>query len=161
MTKKAKETEVATKTAFNNLIEMGQEAIPGMLKQVLQKIREIKGLIPTESSITATLQGFGKLDDIKSVEELVKAHSVIIAKERAYNESAKDLGLSTKKYPYMLHGHRATAWISGIQRRVVLVAHKSELDKLNKIKAKLEANLSTKDKLRKDLEDISKLLSND
>lgn len=142
-----------------DLSNLGQDSIPGMLEQVVAQIKSIKGDLPDVPETTESLSGFGKIADIKSVAELIKAHSMVVNKERVYKESAKEiLPEGIKLPPFKLNGASASAWVRDIKSRVVIVANKEKLDKLNKIREKLESNLSAEAKLKKDLEDIAKII---
>lgn len=136
-----------------------QNDIPTFLAQVNAKIKEIRGQVVEENKTADKhLDGFGKVKDIKTVEELVKAHASVVARQKLYNESATELGVDVKKYPFKLSGASASSWIDDIKSRMVTVKYKSELDKLNKIKKELEDNLSAEQKLQNSLQKISSLL---
>lgn len=138
-----------------------QKDIPGMLANVEKAIAGLKSGVPAETSTTKALEGFGKIKDIDSVSELIKAHSSVVNRHEAYHRSAKVLlgGSSIKTPPFKVSGHTMEQWVADISKRVVEVGHKVEIEKLNKIKAKLESNLSAKAKLAADLLAINELLN--
>ena len=153
-----KKDAVAKKGAFD-LANLGQDDIPGMLKVVNAKIDALRKGIPSTPKTTGNLPGFGRIADITTVEELVKAHSSVIGRAKAYRASAKTLVPKEIKTPlFTLGGSTEKEWVDDIKSKVIVVAHKEELEKLDKVKAKLEDNLSSKAKLAKDLQEIGTIL---
>jgi hypothetical protein len=137
-----------------------QNDIPGLLEKVNEQIKAIKGDLPKATKTTGDLNGFGTIASIKTVENLLKAYSMVTSKQKAYDLSAKEiLPEGVKKPPLKIDGSSVSAWQADIKGRIVVVARKTELEKLEKVKAKLEANLSAEAKLAKDLADISNILT--
>lgn len=156
--KKVSETGVSTQTA-KDLANLTAADVPGLLATVVAKIKELKGGMPSETKTTGDLPGFGRIKDITSVESLVQAHSMVVNKERVYNESAAALNVDTKKYPFRIGGSAASSWVTDILGTINVVKNKVELDKLDKIKTTLEANLSAESKLARDLASIAALIN--
>ena len=154
------ETGVSTQTA-KDLSKLTAADVPDLLASVIKKINQLKGGIPKENKTTGDLPGFGKIADITTVELLVQAHSMVTNKARVYNESAEILGVNTKKYPFKIGGSQAGAWVADIEGTIHVVKNKVEIEKLNKIKVTLEANLSAESKLARDLASIAKDLTDD
>ena len=154
MTKKAKEveaTEVATVDQFS------QQSIPAMIAQVNAKIKQLSPAGSSDADAKMgdrKISGYGRLDDISTVENIVKVHSAMKEKNRAYTESAKTLGVDLKKYPIQIDGYSPKTWIKALENRLTRVKNKVELAKLMEAKKLLEANLSAEDKLAKDLAKI-------
>jgi len=152
-------TEITTTKDNLNLTDLGQDDIPKLLKMVQKKI---DALVPkkakTGTTNGASLSGFGAIKSIDTVEGLTKAYSVVNAKENAYEEAASELNVDIQKYPFKLQGYTGKVWKADIAGRIQSVENKTELVKLTKVKIKLEANLSAKAKLAKDLGDINKIL---
>lgn len=161
MTKKTAAVATAQDTTgLMAIVNQGQDAIPAFLEKVNAQIAALKGNIGSEPKTTGSLAGFGKIKDIKTVADLIKAHSSVTNRAAAYKASAKViLPTGIKMPPFMLDGSSESAWVADIQARVTIVAHKTQLDKLTKIKEKLESNLSAKAKLAKDLGDIANMLN--
>ena len=63
-----------------------------------------------------------------------------------------------KKPAFKLNSFSAEQWKADIKKRTVEVGFQQELTKLNKVKTKLEENLSAEAKLAKDLKDIANIL---
>jgi len=159
MAKAKKSTGVALVEGTQSLATLGQADIPGMLKIVLAKIKELKGNMPETSKTTGILPGFDKkVKEIDTVEELIKAHSSIIGRAKAYNESAEMLEVNIEKFPFKLEGSTAEEWINDIKSTINIVKNKVALDKFEQVRIKLESNLSAKMKLAKDLEDCQNIL---
>jgi hypothetical protein len=136
-----------------------QDDIPGLLETVNEKIKMIKGGIPKGTKTTGSLEGFGKVSSIETVEDLLKAYSMVKAKAAAFKDAADDILPEGIKLPIMkISGSAPSAWIVDLTARIKVVANKVELDKLIQVKEKLESNLSAKAKLNKDLADIHGIL---
>jgi hypothetical protein len=131
-----------------------------MLDMVIAQIKAIKGGLPDKPETTGALTGFGEINKIDKVETLIKAYSAVKNKEKAYLEAAKEIiPEGIKRPPFKLNGCSGKAWMIDIKARVVIVANQEKLNKLNKVKDKLEANLSAEAKLQKDLADIATILT--
>lgn len=149
-------TAVATATQFT------VNDVPSLLEKVTKQIALIKKNIPETAQTTGNLDGFGKINEINTVESLIKAHSSIVSKAAGYNESAAAiLPEGIKKPTLLINGYSPASWIEDIKARIIIVANKSELEKLEKVKTKLEANLSAEAKLNKDLSEIANILSDE
>jgi hypothetical protein len=139
--------------------ELGQKDIPTMLELVDEQIKKIKQGLPDSPHTDKDLPGIGKISALKTVDSLLKAASMIIAKEEAYNKAAEQiLPEGFKKPTFKLNGVSSKLWIEDISARVVIVANKEQLNKLEKVKKKLEENLSAEAKLTRDLEEIQSIL---
>lgn len=158
--KKKEEKEMTTEVGApaTDLMRLGVDDVPALLEQVTGKIRELRGAMPEEQKTKGSLDPFGPINQINTVENLIAAHSMILAKQKAYEASAAELNMDLKKYPFKISGHAASSWIADIQARINYVANKQQLDKLNKIKKKLEDNLSAEAKLARDLGDVARML---
>lgn len=136
-----------------------QDDIPMLLEKVNGQIKELRIGIPEKSKTTGRLDGFGTIEGIKTVEDLLKAHSMVVAKSEAYKKSALEILPKGVKMPtLMINGSSPNSWITDIKGRIIIVGRKTELDKLLKVKTKLESNLSAKAKLAKDLSDCFTIL---
>ena len=157
MGKKVKETGIAT---VNALLDLGQDGIPQLLEQVNAKINAIVG----DQVIKSTTDGksfpdFGELKDITKVGDLIKMHSAVSGRVKGYNQSAKEIGMSLTKFPFKIEGCSAKQWLTDITIQTKILANKAELDKLKKVKQKLESNLSEQDKWKRDMASISTILT--
>jgi hypothetical protein len=153
MKTKDKKTQLAVVEQFT------QADIPNMLETVIKKITLLKKGVENKPQTTGELDGFGNINSIIAVETLIKAYSSVVNRQKCYDEAAKEmLPEGIKKPPFKLNGYTANQWISDIKKRTVEVGFQQELTKLNKVKDKLEANLSAEAKLAKDLKDIANIL---
>ena len=144
------------------LSTMNIEDVPGMLDLVTKQIKSIKGGIPEGPKTTASLSGFGKIDEISTVESLIKAAATVIVKQEAYNNGAEEIMPEGMKVPeFKLSGVTAKNWLLDIKARVILVANKEKLARLNKIRKTLEENLSSKDKFKRDMQSIMDDIKNE
>lgn len=150
----------ATKMDLSSLAKMGRESIPEFLEVVSKKIQELKGQVKEDPRTTGkSLDKYGRIEDINDVETLIAAHASLGIRKEVYEKSAKHMGVSLKKYPFQAEGLPAEVWLQSIEARLSVVKHKTELERLEKIEKKLRDNLSAEDKLRKDLQDITSMLT--
>lgn len=144
-----------------NLIQMTQDDIPAMLDKVNAQIAAFRKGLPKENKTTGSLEGFGPIDKLDSLPNLIKAFTMVTNKARAYREACETPNLlpqGIKPPPFKISGSSESAWCDDIRGRIVEVAHKTQIEKLTKIKATLESNLSQKAKLAKDLLEINNML---
>jgi len=138
---------------------LGANDVPKMLEQVTEQIKLIKGSLPTTPKTTEALPEFGKIDNINNLSTIIKATSMVMGKECAYNEAAKVIVPENIKVPtFKLNKMEASAILDHLKSRAIEVANKEQLDKLTKIQAKLKENLSAEAKLANDLADIKGIL---
>ncbi len=159
--KSTKSTEVAkvTDDQVTDLAVMGVSDIPSMLDKVTKQIDAITVGLPSGPKTSVSLNGFGLIEKIDTVETLIKAAATVMSKQEGYNNAVKLILDSSVKVPeFKLSGVLAEDWLLDIKARVLIVANKEKLDRLNKIKTKLEANLSAKDKFAKDMAAIQAIL---
>ena len=159
-TKKNDELAVPAK----NLITMTQDDIPAMLDKVNAQIAAFRKGLPKENKTTGNLTGFGPIAQINNLSHLIQAYTMVSSKEAAFKETCSIPGLipeGIKAPVFKIDGSTPSAWLDDIRGKIVEVAHKTQLDKLTKIKTTLESNLSQKAKLAKDLLEINQMLVGD
>ena len=157
-----KGTELSVGGTFSDLAKKGQEGIPGMLEIVKQKIKELtKGAKEEESTKGKRLPGFTEISSIDKVTILVQADSSVRGKAKAYAESAIILNVNTKKFPFKIEGCSADQWLGDIERAIVLLTNKVELQKLQETQKILEERLSEDSKLQNALEKIANQWADD
>jgi len=140
-------------------IELTKEGVPDMLEAVKKQIGLITKGMPKTTKTSAAPDGFPKsVAQCESVEELIKMHSFINAKDKAYTESVKELKLTPANYPSKISGHKPDVWKKDIAARLNIVKNKEKLDKLKQVKTILEANLSEKAKFQKQMGDMVDIL---
>lgn len=133
-----------------------QEDVPAMLEKVTEQLETLIGSKTKDSTTKGVdLPGFGCLENIDDVQQLIKAHSSVNGKEAAFKASVKELNLKLKLKPFTISNITPAQWKKEIAIRINEVANKVQIEKLKEIKATLEANLSAKDKLAKDLAKIN------
>jgi hypothetical protein len=132
------------------------------LELVAKQIKALKGNLPSQPHTTKELPGFGKIGSVNVVSDLIKAASTVIERERAYLAAAIIVMPDKIKIPpFKINGSTKDQWVEDIKARVAIVANKTQLDKLQKIKTTLEANLTAEAKLERDLAGIGNLLTED
>lgn len=137
------------------------DQIPQYLEIVNQKIKDLTKDVSDGPRTTKQLKGFGRIDGINTVSDLIRARASVVLKRDLYEKSARAMDISLTKYPCRIDGHAPSAWLEDIEVRVNTLKYKDELKKLKEVKAKLEANLSAKEKFKRDMADIANLLTSD
>lgn len=149
-----KKAEVAVASQFT------REGIPGMLEQVNEKIRQIKGGADKKPSTVGTsFPGVGEIRNITKMEDLIMLNGTITAKEAAYKKSVTQLKLSIKVPEFKIAGIAPKVWREDIKMRIQEVAYEDQLNKLEKVKSELEANLSADQKLANSLQKIHDIMN--
>ena len=144
------------------LIQEGKSAVPKLLEQVQAKIKELTGSAKPDSTTKGKdLPGFGPVEKIDKVSTLIQAYSSVKNRALKYDEVAKELDISTVKFPFKLGGCTSKQWLNTIANRINRLKNKAELDKLREIEKTLEENLSAEDKFKKDMMRISGILTDE
>lgn len=153
-----KTTEVSTAKQFT------VNDVPLLLKQVKEQISEIRKNIPQSLPQTGELDGFGKIENIKTLDLLIKARSSVRKKVEAYNEEVALIkafvGSQVKLPSCKLNGHSEKTWLEVIDSQIIVIGNETELKKLQEIQKTLEDNLSAEAKLANDLARIQGILVN-
>ena len=141
-------------------VELTKEGVPDMLELVQEQIKAITKDMPKSETTSGAPDGFPfSVKNCTTVEDLIKMHSFIAAKQHAYETSVKDLGLKPGDYPCKIGKYAPKAWINDIKFRLGSVKNQTTLDELNKIKSLLENNLSEEMKFQKEMNNISDILT--
>lgn len=149
-----------TETTLSVAGQFTQADIPALLQKVEAQIKALTKGKEEKTNITNPLEGIGEISKIEDVSNLIKAYSSVSGREEHYQKAAKECLPEGVSVPvFKLSGHSASEWKNFIKERILEVSHKKELEKLRKIKQKLEENLSQEAKLAKDLAEISQILT--
>lgn len=149
----------STKLVTLDTIGLTKESVPDMLDIVKGQISQITKGLPKSNKTSNAPDGFPlSVSQCNTVEDLIKMHSFIVAKENAYKTSVKALGLTESNYPSKISGFGAKTWINDITFRLNEVKNKTKLEKLNKVKNLLENNLSEEAKFAKEMGDMVGIL---
>ena len=150
-------------TSLTEPFKFTRDNIPEKLQQVNEFIQNIQGNLPDKPKTTTALDGFGKIDELKDVSTLIKAHSSVVNREKAYEasyEALKDLLPSNYKKPvFKLNDNTSEQWVDHIKNRIVTVSNEDKLRILTDMKKILEENLSKDQKFENDMAKISKMLA--
>lgn len=156
-----KKVAASTGTGVSVAKQFTQENIPAMLETITEKIASLKGAsVKVPSTKGKDLPGFGRLEEIKCLETLIKAHSSVSGKSAAFDKSHAILaGKDGKKVPHKIEGLAPSTWLTEIQERYNEVSHEAEIKQLEEAKKLLEASLSEKDKLNNTLSKIGAMFA--
>lgn len=155
--------ENTVKTTENNTLpKLTQQNIPEMLAKVKEQIAAMSKKKEGQQKTKSSLEGFGKIDDIKEVSTLIKAHSAVVNRAAAYKVSAESgiIPDNVKVPTFKIGGHTESQWVDHITTRVAEVANKKQLDGLKEFRDTLEENLSVEMKLASKLAKIQANIDN-
>ena len=161
--KPAQENSQNTGVATNKQFTVND--VPSLLENVNKQISSIRKNLPETTPILGTLDGFGRVEEIKTLDMLIKARSSVRMKAKVYAEECALINESTentlKLPPFRLNSHSEKAWLEVIDARIILVGNETQLKKLQEIKKTLEDNLSAEAKLANDLARISRMVTSE
>ena len=107
-------------------------SVPNVLEILAAKLAELKVVTECSYKTGGTLAGFGDIKSETKVENLIRAYSSIRGKEHAYNESAKELGITN--YPaFSEAGGTAADWKQDILLRKAVIEHADTKAKLESL----------------------------
>lgn len=128
----------------NTELALVSKDVPNVLELLDKEIAGLKKIADSIYKTTGALTGFGDIKQEMKLENLIRAFSMVKGKENAYNEAAKELGLTT--YPqFSIDGGTSADWKQDILLRIEIITHKDKLDKLNAYKEKMSKFLSEED----------------
>ena len=118
--------------------------VPTMLSAIAQKIKNHNKVNDTVYKTTGQLEGFKDITVETSIAKLICAFSMVYNKEKAYDETAGILGLST--YPaFSISGGNTSAWEHDIKLRIAIISQSETLAKLKAAQDKLSKFLTEED----------------
>lgn len=141
-----------------NVNALTTQDVPALLKRVGAQISALKGNIPNAAKDLGVFEGIGKLQDMKTVEVLLKVLSILRAKESAYKTAVTEAQVELKKYPFKINKHSASVWATAITYRIGIVKNEVELKKLEKVQKILKDNLSAEAKFANDMKSATAIL---
>lgn len=119
-------------------------SVPSIIEKLEAEIKKLNHITDTVYKTTGVLDGFGDIKKETLIPNLIRAYSVVLAKESNYNNAAEDLGLTT--YPaFEINGCTAAQWREDILLRIAIIEHKDKLDKLKSYKDRVAKFLSEED----------------
>lgn len=128
----------------NEVATLDLNNVPGIISALDDKLKSLSHVTDSKYRTTGKLDGIGDIKEMTKIEDLIKAYSVIVAKEKAYNEAALDLDINTFK-EFTVFGHTKNDWKLDIKLRIDLINHKDTLEQLKMYKSKFEKFLSEED----------------
>ncbi len=123
-------------------------SITSIIAVVDKQIKAIGNIETSSYKTNMQLAPFGDLKQVKDVETLVKAHSLLDGKAIRYAESVKKLGLEGTAKPFNEGGYTLADWEKDISLQVQILTHKDRLAELKRIKKDAEQFVSEDDKKR-------------
>lgn len=118
--------------------------IPEVMQALDAKMKEFEFIKDSKYKTSGSLDGFGDLKNEKLIPNLIRAYSLVLAKSTAYENAAKDLGLSS--YPvFEIGGGTVEDWRSDILLRKAIIEQKETMDKLQAFRDKAAKFMSEAD----------------
>jgi len=149
---------MATKNQTNSLA-LVDTSVPDIIKKLEEEIKKLAHITDTVYKTTGNLEGFGDIKKETLVGNLIRAYSIVLAKETAYNNAAESLGL--EQYPaFEISGGNSEAWKEDITLRIAIIEHKDKLDKLKGFKDRMAKFLSEEDQKTILLREMQAFLGN-
>jgi hypothetical protein len=128
------------------LATLDQFAVPDIIAQIDNQIKEIGNIETSSYKTNMELTPFGNLKNVKDVETLVKAHSLVAGKAARYDESVKALNLEGTAKPFNENGYSLKEWEADIQLQVRILTHKDRLEELKRLKKEAQQFISEEEK---------------
>lgn len=140
---------------INKAVAKLDNNIPQVLDILDEQLKSMKLIEETPYKTSGQVGNFENIKNETDISNLIKIHSSAKGKDRAYHESAEDLGLN----PYPSAGTDSLADIEhDIKLRIKLITQKETLDKLKQFKAEASKFLSQEDQKGILLNDMAKFL---
>jgi hypothetical protein len=127
-------------------IPMTNSPVAIALGQINEQLSKLKGLTESKYKTGKRLAGFSKpIDEVTEHDEIIKMVSVVVAKEKAYNEAQQALGIEKAKV-FKLDGSTAEEWIEDAKLRLQWIEYKDRYDELTTLKKEYEAIMDKEDR---------------
>lgn len=147
---KNKSTEVIT-------LGLAGKTVPEQLASIATALAQLQSVKESSYKTSMNLEGFGDLKSTTDIKSLIKAGSVVAAKESAYNNFAVLAGLTS--YPsFEINGGNLKDWTKDIKIRIAVISEKDVREKLQKAHDKLSQFLTDTEKRAQAEKEISSLL---
>ena len=121
----------------------GQFSIPDVLSTIREKIKSLNKIETTKFKTKMNLPGFGDLQKVDKVEDLIKAFSMVEGKEIAFDRAAKSLGQVGGKFQEQ--GNSVEEWKHDINLRISILNYGEELKNLKALEKEASQFLSQED----------------
>jgi hypothetical protein len=119
------------------------EDVSSIVTILEQEIKSFEHISDSKYKTSGQVEGFNNIKEETNIGNLIKTYSSVDSREKAYNNSAEEMGLST--YPqFQVNGSSAEDIKCDIKLRISIITHKETLDKLNDFKTQAKA-LMTKE----------------
>lgn len=157
---KAKSKAKKTSTAVSKKGAFTQNDIPAALEQIKAQIAELGGGDDTPSTAAKVdFPNVGKISDINDVSELIKVHSIVMAKAAAYQDSVATLDLVIKVPAFKIADCTVAAWEKEIKQQITRVVHSKKIESLKKVQRILEERQTEEQKMADSMAEIGDLMN--
>jgi len=154
MEKGRKTTTAKATTATVELATIGAN-VPEIMQVLDAKLKTMDDVRESKYKTSGVLDSVD-IKKEKNIEALIRIYGSVMARESIYNESAKELGITT--YPsFEISGGSSADWKADIKLRIKVINQKETVDKLVEYKDKMSKFLSEqdqKDMLMKEMSDF-------
>jgi len=144
---KKETTSIAVKGAKVN--------VPNMLALLDEKIKELDHVTGSKYKTSGNVEGVCEIKTETKIESLIRAMASINGREKAYNEAAIELRLST--YPvFEIGGYSSELWKEDIRLRIDIITHEETLNKLTTYKKEMSKFVSAEEQKQMLVDDMAK-----
>lgn len=146
MTKKRDKVELIIGEETKALKVYKDTSITPELEKIQAELEKLKAIQTTSYKTNGELDGFAKnLQEETDIATLIKANSSVMGREKAFRESAADLGIT--KYPTFKIGNGTRdAWKHDIKLRIAIINTESRRKKLEELVKEAKSFMTLEDK---------------
>lgn len=128
--------------------------VPAALEAVQTRLNSLKKVTDRPYKTGKVLEGFGDISTETKVDNLIRAYSMVRGKERAYEEAAKELQLTS--YPtFTINGGTKEDWFSDITLRLDVIRFEDRRKKLEAYSSRLSKFMSEEDQFNSLMKEIA------
>ena len=121
----------------------GHFSIPDVLTTIREKIKSLNRIETTKFKTKMSLPGFGDLQKVEKVEDLIKAFSMVSSKDAAFDKAAAELGQAVGKFQES--DSTLADWKHDINLRISILNYGEELKNLKALEKEASQFLSQDD----------------
>lgn len=133
---------------------LDQFSVPSVIATIEAQIKELGKIETSKFKTSMRLNPFGDLKQVKDVETLVKAFSLIEGKAERYNQAAKALEVDGSVKAFSEEGNSLQEWKEDISLQIAILTHGEKLKELKRLRDAAKAFISEEDKKRMFFEEL-------
>jgi hypothetical protein len=135
-----------------------RDQLVAKLRGVQGKIKALENKAPySYKTMHKYLPNIGKIQDLDTPVELVRAHAYVMSETSTLETSAKELGVELKKSQLTLLGFAKSTWVEEIKARLNEITREDQLAQLRTVESTLIDNMTDEDRFELEVGGASKL----